>query len=66
MMEFKELLIRAKRGEQNAQEELLKMYQPLMMKESIIDGVFDEDLYQQLCYRFISCIDKFEIIVPKP
>ena len=61
MMEFKELLIRAKRGEQNAQEELLKMYQPLMMKESIIDGVFDEDLYQQLCYRFIRCVEAFEI-----
>ena len=26
MMDFKELLIRAQRGEKNAQEELLKMY----------------------------------------
>lgn len=61
MMEFKELLIRAKRGEQNAQEKLLEMYRPLLMKQSIVEGVFDEDLYQELCFRFICCIDKFDI-----
>ena len=60
-MEFKELIIRAKRGENDAQEALLKMYQPLLAKESIVDGFVDEDLYQELCYKFIRCIDKFEI-----
>ena len=61
MMEFKEMLIRAKRGEKHAQEKLLEMYRPLLMRESIVEGVFDEDLYQELCYRFICCIDKFDI-----
>ena len=61
MMEFKEMLIRAKRGEKNAQEKLLEMYRPLLMRDSIVEGVFDEDLYQELCYRFIYCIDKFDI-----
>lgn len=61
MMEFKEMLIRVKRGEKNAQEKLLEMYRPLLMRESIVEGVFDEDLYQELCYRFICCIDKFDI-----
>ena len=61
MLNFKELIIRAKRGENNAIEELLEMYRPLLTKESIVEGVFDEDLYQELCYRFIQCIDKFEI-----
>ena len=61
MMNFQELLIRAKRGENSAQEELLKLYQPLFSKEAIVDGVFDEDLYQELCYRFISCLDEFEV-----
>ena len=61
MMGFKEMLIRAKRGEKNAREKLLEMYRPLLMKESIVEGLFDEDLYQELCYRFICCIDKFEI-----
>ena len=61
MMNFKELIIRAKRGENEAQEALLEMYQPLLSKEAIVDGVFDEDLYQELCMRFIRCIEKFEI-----
>jgi len=61
MLDFKELIIRAKRGENEACEELLRMYQPLLSKESIVDGVFDEDLYQELCFRFIRCIEKFEM-----
>ena len=60
-MEFKELLIRAKRGENNAREELLKMYEGLLVKKSIVEGVFNEDLYQELCYKFMLCIDKFEL-----
>ena len=60
-MEFKELIIRAKRGENSAQEQLLELYKPLLSKEAIVDGVFDEDLYQELCLRFIRCIDKFEM-----
>ena len=60
-MEFKELIIRARRGENSAQEQLLELYKPLLSKEAIVDGVFDEDLYQELCLRFIRCIDKFEI-----
>lgn len=61
MLNFQELIIRAKRGENSAIEEMLEMYRPLLTKESIVEGVFDEDLYQELCYRFIQCIDKFEI-----
>ena len=60
-MEFKELLIRAKRGENNAREELLKMYEGLIVRNSIVNGVFNEDLYQDLCYKFMLCIDKFNI-----
>lgn len=61
MLNFQELIIRAKRGENSAIEELLEMYRPLLTKESIVEGVLEEDLYQELCYRFIQCIDKFEI-----
>lgn len=59
MKTFKELVVRAKRGDHNAQEELLTMYKTLLMKEAVIDGVYDEDLYQQLCYRFLICIERF-------
>lgn len=58
-MTFKELLVRAKAGEQSAVENLLIMYQPLLLKESIVDGVLDEDLYQELCIVFLQCIRKF-------
>ena len=61
MLNFQELIIRAKRGENNAIEELLEMYRPLLTKESIVEGVFDEDLYQELCFRFVQCIEKFEM-----
>ena len=61
MLNFKELIIRAKSGGNSAIEELLEMYRPLLTKESIVEGVFDEDLYQELCYRFVQCIEKFEM-----
>lgn len=61
MMNFKELLIKAKKDEHKAQEELLKLYRPLLSKNSIVDGVFDEDLYQELCIKFVYCLDKFEV-----
>ena len=58
-MTFNELLVRAKSGDQSAVENLLIMYQPLLLKESIVDGVLDEDLYQELCIVFLQCIRKF-------
>ncbi len=60
-MNFKELLIRAKQNDIAAVEELLNMYTPLLVKESIVDGTFDKDLYQELCLRFMNCIEKFEL-----
>lgn len=58
-MTFKNLLERARVGDQSAVESLLIMYQPLLLKESIVDGVLDEDLYQELCITFLQCIRKF-------
>lgn len=56
-MNFKELLLQAKFGDRT---ELLMLYQPLLLKESIIDGILDEDLYQELCIVFMRCIDRFD------
>ena len=56
-MNFKELLLQAKFGDRTATTEL---YQPLLLKESIIDGILDEDLYQELCIVFMRCIDRFD------
>ena len=59
MKNFKELILKAQRGDHNEQEVLLGMYKPLLIKESVIDGVYDEDLYQELCYRFLVCVGRF-------
>lgn len=60
-MNFKELLLRAQKGEEQPFLKLLLMYRPLLLKESIIDGAFDEDLYQELCIVFLKCVHKFKI-----
>ena len=59
-MNFKELLLQAKFGDRTATTELLMLYQPLLLKESIIDGILDKDLYQELCIVFMRCIDRFD------
>lgn len=60
-MNFKELLIQAKSGDKDAEESILALYKPLLIKESILEGTFDEDLYQELCITLLNCIRKFII-----
>lgn len=60
-MSFKELLSRAKDDDLQAKEVLLERYKSLLLKEAIIDNVFDEDLYQELCVTLLDCIRKFRI-----
>lgn len=54
MTDFKTLLLRAKENDQAAFEEILAMYRPLLLKESIINGRMDmdEDLFQELSLPF--------------
>ena len=58
-MNFKDLLLQAKDGSESAVIELLELYKPLLLKESLHDGRFDEDLYQELCITLIRCIKLF-------
>lgn len=60
-MNFEDLIRCAKANDKGAMERLLVMYQPLLMKESIVDGIFDEDLYQELSIVFIHCVRQFKI-----
>jgi hypothetical protein len=60
-MNFKELLSRAKDDDLQAKAVLLERYKSLLLKEAIIDNVFDEDLYQELCVTLLDCIRKFRI-----
>lgn len=60
-MGFEELLILGKDNHSQAIETLLTMYKPLLMKEAVVNGVLDEDLFQELCIVFIQCIRNFRL-----
>lgn len=60
-MNFKQLLEQAKGDDSAAITELLLMYRPLLLKEAILEGSLDEDLYQELCMVFLRCIEKFRL-----
>lgn len=60
-MNFETILLRAQHGDESAVEDILKRYRSLLMKEAICLGVFDEDLYQELCMTLLNCIRNFHI-----
>ena len=60
-MEFTELFLKARQGNKEATEAIFRMYRPLLVRRSIISGVFDEDLYQELSITLLRCIRKFPI-----
>lgn len=60
-MNFKEMLLQAKAGRESSVTDLLEMYKPLLVKNAIINGRFDEDLYQELCVIFLKCITQFRV-----
>lgn len=58
-MNFEEILFRAKQGDSEAIEEILEMYRPLLIKNALVNGIFDEDLYQELLIEALKCIKYF-------
>ena len=60
-MNFEKLLTQAQLGNETALAEILARYRPLLVKESISNGFFDEDLYQELCITLVNCIRNFRI-----
>ena len=60
-MSFEMLLRQAQKGDKEAQEEIFRMYRPLLIKNSMDNNVFDEDLYQELSATLMNCIRKFII-----
>lgn len=61
-MNFELLLQQAKEQNPEAVQKILEMYRPLLMKESIVGGIFDEDIYQELCLTVLHCIEVFRIL----
>lgn len=60
LMEFEEILFRAKQGEDLAINQILELYQPMLVKHSLVNGQFDEDLYQELVMETLKCIRYFK------
>lgn len=60
-MNFKELLLQAQRGDKSAMSKIVTMYKPLLVKESIVYGTFDEDLFQELCLTCLRCVHMIRI-----
>ena len=58
-MSFERLLLQAKEGNADAVLEILEIYKPLLIKNAIVNGRFDEDLYQELIVEFLRCIRFF-------
>ena len=60
-MNFECLLLSAKAGNEDAITAILQMSRPLLLKYAIIDGVLDEDLYQELSIILLKAIKLFKI-----
>ncbi len=60
-MSFAEILLKARNGEKDLFDKLLSMYAPLLTKLSVVDGVYDEDLHQELCITLWQCVRSFDV-----
>jgi len=60
-MNFTEVIMAAKSNDDDAKNKLLQMYNPFILKNSMINNRFDEDLYQSLVQVFLRCIDRFTV-----
>ena len=58
-MNFVTLLLLAQDGDEQAKGQILQLYRPLLFREAKINGIFDEDLYQELCVTLLQCICRF-------
>lgn len=56
---FVELFFLAKNGDTYAIDMILEKFKPCLIKNSIINGKFDEDCFQELNVKLIKCIYNF-------
>ncbi|MGN1167105.1 MAG: helix-turn-helix domain-containing protein [Lachnospiraceae bacterium] len=54
------MLSRAKKEYHVTTEQILEMFRPLLIKNSLINGRFDEDLYQELIIEVLKCIQLYQ------
>ena len=54
--QFRELLIKAQAGDNEAMTDILEMYMPLINKHSYLNGKLDEDLRQNIILEILKSI----------
>ena len=60
MMEFEEILYRVQQGETQSIQQIIEMYRPMLIRNALVKGGFDDDLYQELIAETMKCIRFFE------
>lgn len=59
-MEFEEIIFRAKMRDKQATEQIIEIYKPLLIKNALVNGRFDEELYHELLIELLKCIRQFK------
>ena len=57
--EFREILVRAQAGDNEAMTDILEMYMTLINKHSFVNGKLDEDLRQNILLQIVKSIKNF-------
>ena len=57
--EFREILVRAQAGDNEAMTDILEMYIPLINKHSFVNVKLDEDLRQNILLQIVKSIKNF-------
>ncbi len=57
--ELKNLVILAQQKDSYALDKIVNSFKPCLIKNSIINGKFDEDCFQELNIKLIKCIYNF-------
>ena len=60
-MSFRDLIIEAQKGNNEAMTEIIEMYMQVVNKHSYTDGRIDEDLRQEILLKIITNIGKFKV-----
>lgn len=62
---FRELFDKAQFGDEVSINELIKMFEGILKKYSVIDGKINEDCMQELSLQLIKCIKSFKLNEPQ-
>lgn len=60
-MDFRDLILEAQKGNNEAMTEIIEMYMQVVNKHSYINGQIDEDLRQEILLKIITNIKNFRV-----